>query len=181
MPVEDDATAGRASVDWMTYDSPGCWDEMVETGRPRDECRGVADYLASLSIAELEERQRSADLVIEARGITFTVYSEAGNIDRAWPFDVIPRVIASNEWRTITTGLVQRLTALNLFIDDLYGAQKVVKDGVFPVELLDDSVNFRRQCIGMKPKFGVWAHICGSDLIRDRRCGYRCLWGRQSP
>ncbi len=166
VPVDDDATAERVGVDWMTYDSPGCWDEMVDAGTPREECRGVADYLASLSIAELEERQRAAELVIEARGITFTVYSEAGNIDRAWPFDVIPRVIPSREWRTISAGLVQRLTALNLFIDDLYGAQKVVKDGVFPIELLDNSVNFRRQCIGMKPAFGVWAHICGSDLVR---------------
>ena len=139
---------------------------MVVDGGPRTETRGVADYLASLSVEELNERQRSAELVIEARGITFSVYSEGGNIDRPWPFDVIPRVIASTEWQQISAGLVQRLTALNLFIDDLYGAQKVIKDGIFPLELLQNSVNFRPQCVGMKPAFGAWAHICGSDLVR---------------
>ena len=154
------------SVRWDTYDTRGCWDEMIDNGTPRPACSGVAEYIASLSVEELRERQRSAELVIEARGITFTVYSEAGNIDRAWPFDVIPRVIATDEWSRISLGLAQRLTALNMFIDDIYGAQKVVKDRVFPAELLRDSMNFRPQCAEMKPAFGAWAHVCGSDLVR---------------
>ena len=140
---------------------------MISNGRPREACRGVASYLASLTIAELQERQRAAELVIEARGISFSVYSEAGNIDRAWPLDVLPRVISTSEWTAISAGLAQRLVALNMFIDDLYNAQKVVKDGVFPASLLGDSVNFRPEFVGMKPAFGVWAHICGSDLVRD--------------
>lgn len=160
-----DIPAG-SPVRWADYSSDGCWDEMVVDGRARQESAGVAEHLASLTLEELGERQRAAELAIEARGITFTVYSEAGNIDRAWPFDVIPRVIAASEWKTISAGLVQRLTALNMFIDDLYGDQKVIKDGVFPADLLTNSVNFRRQCLGMKPAFGVWAHICGSDLVR---------------
>jgi uncharacterized circularly permuted ATP-grasp superfamily protein len=168
--VNDDGAPGDigvvSPVRWDEYTSDGCWDEMVADGRARPECAGVADHLASLSLEELGQRQKAAELAIEARGITFTVYSEAGNIDRAWPFDVIPRVISASEWRTISSGLVQRLTALNMFIDDLYGDQKVIRDGVFPAELLADSVNFRRQCVGMKPAFGVWAHVCGSDLVR---------------
>ena len=168
--VNDDRAPGDTGVvspvRWDDYTSDGCWDEMVADGRSRPECAGVADHLASLSLQELGQRQKAAELAIEARGITFTVYSEAGNIDRAWPFDVIPRVISASEWRTISSGLVQRLTALNMFIDDLYGDQKVIRDGVFPAELLGDSVNFRRQCVGMKPAFGVWAHVCGSDLVR---------------
>ena len=168
--VNDDRAPGDigvvSPVRWDDYTSDGCWDEMVVDGRSRPECAGVADHLASLSLQELGQRQKAAELAIEARGITFTVYSEAGNIDRAWPFDVIPRVISASEWRTISAGLVQRLTALNMFIDDLYGDQKVIRDGVFPADLLADSVNFRRQCIGMKPAFGVWAHVCGSDLVR---------------
>ncbi len=168
--VNDDRAPGEigvvSPVRWDEYTSDGCWDEMVADGKSRPECAGVADHLASLSLEELGQRQKAAELAIEARGITFTVYSEAGNIDRAWPFDVIPRVISASEWRTISAGLVQRLTALNMFIDDLYGDQKVIRDGVFPADLLADSVNFRRQCIGMKPAFGVWAHICGSDLVR---------------
>ena len=141
---------------------------MVDQGDPRAECGGVADYLTSLTMAELVERQRAAELAIEAMGITFTVYSDEGGIDRAWPFDVIPRVISMNEWTQVSTGLVQRLRALNMFIDDLYGDQNVIRDRVFPAELLENSANFRPQCVGMRPVFGTWAHICGSDLVRDR-------------
>ena len=100
-------------------------------------------------------------------GITFTVYSDGENIDRAWPFDVIPRIIPGDEWDRVTDGLTQRLRAVNMFIDDLYGEQRIIADGVFPAELLEDSVNFRPECIGATPKFGVWAHISGSDLVRD--------------
>jgi uncharacterized circularly permuted ATP-grasp superfamily protein len=151
---------------WKDYGSSGCWDEMVSAGRPHDACRGVMHYLTSLG-PELLDRQQAAELAIRTMGITFTVYSEAGDIDRAWPFDVIPRVISSQEWASVTAGLIQRLVALNLFIDDLYGAAKILKDGVVPAELIYSSPNFRKQCQGVNPPQGVWAHICGSDLIRD--------------
>ena len=101
-------------------------------------------------------------------GITFTVYSDAGNIDRDWPFDIVPRIIAGKEWAQTQKGLVQRLAALNHFIDDVYNERRIFKDRVIPEELLADSRNFRPQCMGMKPAFGVWAHVCGTDLIRDR-------------
>ncbi len=100
-------------------------------------------------------------------GITFTVYSDDGNIDRDWPFDIIPRVMDANEWSNIKSGLIQRLEALNLFINDLYNEQKIIADGIVPASLLDTSSNFREQCRGHKPRYGVWAHICGSDLVRD--------------
>ena len=151
---------------WEDYERLGCWDEMLVGGRPRDVCGGVMRYLFSLG-EELLERQRAAELAIRTMGITFTVYSEAGDIDRAWPFDVIPRVISTQEWTSITAGLIQRLTAINLFIDDLYGAAKILKDGVVPSELVYASANFRPQCVGVQPHLGVWAHICGSDLVRD--------------
>ena len=102
-------------------------------------------------------------------GVTFTVYTEEeGSIDRAWPFDIIPRVIPKSEWVQIEAGLKQRVLALNKFIDDLYHEQRIVKDGIFPASLLKDSVNFRKQCIGIDPPGGIWAHICGSDLVRDK-------------
>jgi uncharacterized circularly permuted ATP-grasp superfamily protein len=151
---------------WAGYDSPGCWDEMLELGSPRATCEGVYQFLSALG-DDLVERQKAAELAIQAMGITFTVYSEAGNIDRAWPFDVIPRVLSTQEWSAISAGLIQRLAALNLFIDDLYGARKIVKDGIFPAELLAHSVNFREACVGAHPPQGVWAHISGSDLVRD--------------
>ena len=95
------------------------------------------------------------------------MYSEAGNIDRAWPFDMMPRIIEKAEWDGIEAGLKQRLKALNLFIDDLYNEQKIVKDGVFPAEVLADSKNFREPASAPIRPFGVWAHICGTDLVRD--------------
>jgi uncharacterized circularly permuted ATP-grasp superfamily protein len=141
---------------------------MVDpAGRPREACAGVLRYLSVLG-DELHERQAAADLAIRTMGITFTLYSESGNIDRPWPYDVIPRIISTGEWARISAGLVQRLTALNLFIGDLYGPQRIVDEGVFPAELLAGSKNFRSACIGANPAGGTWAHICGSDLVRDR-------------
>ena len=151
---------------WTDYESPGCWDELLAEGRARASCEGVVRYLMSLG-EDLKGRQEAADSAIRSMGITFTVYSEATNIDRAWPFDVIPRVISTQEWQGISDGLIQRLTALNLFVSDLYGPAKVVADGVFPAEVLATSANYRPECEGMQPPQGVWAHICGSDLVRD--------------
>ena len=155
-------------IDWKRYDSGGDWDELIGPGgRPRAAARGLSRYLRSLTDAELHERKDAAELAILVMGITFTVYDEeGGSIDRAWPFDIIPRIIARAEWNRIEAGLLQRVHALNLFIADLYGAQRIVNDHVFPGELLADSKNFRPQCIGIEPPHGVWAHICGSDLVR---------------
>ena len=125
------------------------------------------DYLSSRDENELQYRRHAVEASIMALGITFTIYSDAGNIDRAWPFDVVPRVMSRREWEPIQAGLKQRLTALNMFINDLYNKQQIVKDGVFPIEVLKGSANFRKQCVGVTPRFGAWAHICGTDLVRD--------------
>ena len=146
----------------------GMWDELVdEDGRPRPAAAKLVGLLHDLGLLELQQRQDLAELDILGMGITFTVYSDGRGIDRAWPFDIIPRVIAASEWRRIERGLVQRLTALNRFIDDLYHEQRIIADGVFPADLLEHSVNFRPQCVGISPRHGVWAHISGSDLVRD--------------
>ena len=148
--------------------SADLWDELLDKdGAPRRAAAELVQQLQSLGLAELQQRQDLAELDIVGMGITFTVYSDGRGIDRAWPFDVIPRVIAASEWREIERGLVQRLRAINMFIDDVYHEQRVIHDGVFPAELLEHSVNFRRECVGANPKFGVWAHISGSDLVRD--------------
>jgi uncharacterized circularly permuted ATP-grasp superfamily protein len=146
----------------------GNWDELFEAGgTPRPAAKALAELLTGLGLAELQERQDLAELDILALGITFTVYSDGRGIDRAWPFDVIPRVIGASEWRHVERGLKQRLRAINAFIDDVYNEQRCVADGIFPAELLTESVNFRPECRGASPKFGVWAHISGSDLVRD--------------
>ncbi len=154
-------------MDWDAYPNHGFFDELIDDGRPRAAMGGFARFLRELSIEALQERQRAAELAMRAMGVTFTVYEDSANIDRAWPFDLLPRVITSDEWGRTTAGLEQRLTALNLFIADLYSDQKIVKDRVVPPEILADSVNFRPECVDVQPPLGVWAHICGSDLVRD--------------
>lgn len=150
------------------YPASEFFDELIDAdGRPRPAARALFEHLGALDASALEARRQAVNAAIMTMGITFTVYSEAGNIDRAWPFDIIPRVMARKEWARIEAGLKQRLTALNLFIDDLYNDQRIVRDGVFPIEVLAGSRNFRPQCVGMRPRFGVWAHVCGTDLVRD--------------
>ncbi len=155
---------------WDNYACEGFYDELMQApGVPRTGCEALAADIEALGAEELAARQQAAEVSIKEMGITFTVYSEEGGlIDRSWPFDVVPRVIPEQEWRRVEAGLKQRVQALNLFIDDLYHDQRIVKDKVFPKEVLAKSVNFRPQCIGVDPPLGIWAHICGSDLVRDR-------------
>ncbi len=157
------------TVDFRQYDPGRFYDEMmVGTNRSRSFVRKLISHLRKLDKEDLQERQTAADLAIKEMGITFTVYSEEeGTIDRNWPFDIVPRVIPKSEWDLVEAGLKQRVKALNLFIDDLYHDQRIVKDGVFPGEVLAESKNFRRQCVGVTPPRRIWAHICGSDLVRD--------------
>ena len=150
------------------YPIEGRFDELLT---PRLKARPgfgrLVATLEGLGYKELAARRRDAEQAISTMGITFTVYSEAGNIDREWPYDVIPRIILNNEWKRIEKGLIQRLTALNMFISDVYNDRKIIRDGIFPEYILSTSKNFRSECIGMKPPMGVWAHICGTDLVRD--------------
>jgi uncharacterized circularly permuted ATP-grasp superfamily protein len=157
------------TIDWDSYPCDGVYDELIAApGRPRTETEALARDIAALGDGELQARQEAANVAIKEMGITFTVYSEeGGTIDRAWPFDIIPRVIPGQEWARVEAGLRQRVEALNLFIDDLYHDQRIVADKVFPKSVLAKSVNFRPQCVGIDPPLGIWAHICGSDLVRD--------------
>ncbi len=151
---------------WSAYDSPGFDELITQDGSSRAVSKNLTHWFNSLSNEELESRQQAAQLAIEQMGITFTVYSEKGNIDREWPLDIIPRIIDAQEWGEIEKGLKQRLRALNKFIDDIYNEQHILKDGIVPIELIRSSSNFRSECVGMKPPHRVWAHICGSDLVR---------------
>ncbi|MCC5902391.1 MAG: circularly permuted type 2 ATP-grasp protein [Halomonas sp.] len=156
-----------SQVNWNNYACRDFYDELLAApGQPRASADELCNMLARFSAEELAERKTAAEIAIRTMGITFTVYSEGAMIDRAWPFDIVPRIISASEWRKTEAGLKQRVQALNLFIDDLYHDQKVIKDKVLPAEVLAQSVNFRPQCVGINPPHGVWAHICGSDLVR---------------
>ncbi len=158
------------AIRWSQYLHKGFHDELIgPRGKPWPAAAHVAKYLRSLKDNEIEQRRTAAELAIRAMGITFTVYNQDGGaIDRAWPFDIIPRIIEKREWTRIEEGLKQRVRALNLFIDDIYNEQRIIRDGLFPADLLKTSTNFRPQCLGISPRFQVWAHICGSDLVRDK-------------
>jgi uncharacterized circularly permuted ATP-grasp superfamily protein len=155
-------------IDWKQYDPGHFFDELIGAdGSPRDPASKLTHYLTDLNTEELEKRRRMAEATIQEMGVSFTVYTEEGNIDRAWPFDIIPRTISRQQWDKTAAGLKQRLRALNLFIDDLYHEQRILKDKVVPRYLIENSTNFRPECIGVSPPHGVWAHICGTDLVRD--------------
>jgi uncharacterized circularly permuted ATP-grasp superfamily protein len=155
-------------IDWKKYAEQRFYDELIAPGgAARPGAEGVVSYLSELSDRGLKSRQRAAEQAIVEMGITFTVYSEGENIDRAWPLDIIPRVIDAAEWSRIERGLKQRLTALNLFIDDLYHEQRILKDAIVPREILLGSKDYLPQCAGIHPPHNVWAHICGTDLVRN--------------
>ena len=117
------------SVSWNEYDPGKFFDELIKTkGKPRKYAKNLAKYLADHSDEELETRKAVAELSIKEMGITFTVYTEEeGSIDRSWPFDILPRMIPKSEWDKIELGLKQRVKALNLFINDIYHEQKIIK------------------------------------------------------
>ena len=149
------------------YDLGGFFDEMIgENGRPRTSVRHLARNLEALPDGELIRRQKSADRALVQMGITFNVYGESAGVEKTLPFDLVPRIIAADEWIRIELGLKQRIKALNLFINDIYHDQNIIRDGIVPAHVIESSKGFRKQCIGMNPPRGVWCHITGTDLVR---------------
>ena len=152
---------------WKSYNTGEFFDELLtSSGRPRVAPRRLVKLLQSLSGEEMSSRRAAAELAIRDMGISFTIYSEGKNIDRAWPFDIIPRVIPARDWDKVSRGLVQRSRALNCFIDDIYNKQKILADGIVPAGIVLDSSNYKPQCANVSPRHGAWAHICGTDLVR---------------
>jgi uncharacterized circularly permuted ATP-grasp superfamily protein len=152
------------------------FDEMfAEPGRPRDHYRALNERLGALTDEGLRERIHTANAFFLTQGIGFTVYGDDAGTDRIFPFDLIPRIVPGDEWALVQRGLEQRVRALNLFLGDLYGAQRILAERVVPVELVFGSRNFRREMIGVEPAGGVYAHVSGVDLIRDDEGRYLVL------
>src|SRR5262249_23205453 len=122
----------------------------------------------SLVDGELLERQQAAERALLQGGITFNVYGDGAATERIFPFDVIPRIIEAAEWDRLEKGLKQRVYALNLFLDDIYHKQQILKDKIIPEEIVRSARSFREQCVGLNPPRGIWCHITGTDLVRDR-------------
>ena len=144
------------------------YDEMFAADeQPRPSYAPLQKRLTDIQPGELEDYQKTADLSFLNQGITFTVYGNDGGTERIFPYDLLPRIITSDEWSTIEKGLAQRLTALNLFLADIYGEGKIFNDGIVPRELIYGCKHYRRELRGVRPPGDIWVSICGSDIIRD--------------
>ena len=164
-----DIPAQRGVMTFTAYDTAGFYDEMLTAdGQPRAGAALLVQRLAALPAGELLQRQRAAEQALLQLGITFNVYGEASGTERIFPFDIIPRLVEAADWAYIERGLKQRIQALNCFIDDIYHAQKIVKDGVVPEYLIRSAQHFLPPCVGLHPARGIWCHVTGTDLVRDR-------------
>jgi uncharacterized circularly permuted ATP-grasp superfamily protein len=151
------------------YDIGSFYDEtLLPDGSPRPGAKLLKEKIESLPDGELSSRQEAAERILLQSGITFNVYGDNAATERIFPFDIIPRIVEASEWDWIERGLKQRVYALNLFIDDVYHQQKIIKDGVVPRYLLRSARSFREACVGLNPPQGIWCHVTGTDLVRDR-------------
>jgi uncharacterized circularly permuted ATP-grasp superfamily protein len=151
------------------YEVGGFYDEMfVREGEPRAMARRLLASIESLPEGEFLSRQQAAERELLQMGITFNVYGEHDGVEKIFPFDIVPRIVGAEEWRGIERGLKQRIQALNLFIDDIYHEQKILKDGIIPREIIYSAKSYRRQCAGWNPPRGIWCHITGTDLVRHK-------------
>jgi len=154
-------------VRFDSYNTEGFYDEMFsEDGTARPQCRTLVDRIHSLSDGDFKRRHKGAERALMRMGITFNVYGNEQATERIFPFDILPRIVAADEWAVIEKGLQQRIRALNLFIDDIYHEQKIVNDGIVPREIVESASGFRKQCVGLNPPRGIWCHITGTDLVR---------------
>lgn len=152
------------------------FDEMFATDTTvRAHYETLLTRFNELSPAEIEARKQIVNVFFLNQGITFTVYGNNEGVERIFPFDIIPRIVPGPEWDMIEQGLTQRITALNLFLFDLYHDQKILRDKVVPAELVLGSKHFRREFVGVNPPLGVYIHITGSDIIRDKDGNYMVL------
>ncbi|MCU0568682.1 MAG: circularly permuted type 2 ATP-grasp protein, partial [Oculatellaceae cyanobacterium Prado106] len=151
------------------YNPGDFYDELfLAEGAPRPDAVPLIERIRSLSMPELQQRQQAAQAALFQLGVTFNVYGDNQGTERIFPFDIIPRIVSLSEWDWLDRGLKQRIHALNLFLDDIYGEQKILKDKVIPEELIYSATGFLKPCIGLKPPQGIWCHITGTDLVRDR-------------
>ncbi len=145
-----------------TFD--GIWDQH---GDPRPACEVLSEHLEKVGLEGLTRAQREADISLLNQGITFTVYSDDRGTEKIFPLDLIPRLVEAERWRFIERGLQQRVQALNLFLADLYGEQRILRERIVPTELVLGSRDFCRSMHGIRPAEGVYVHVSGTDLIED--------------
>lgn len=149
------------------YELGPFYDEMfTPSGQPRQHYRTLHEQLCDLTMDDFAEYRRGAETSFLYQGITFTVYGQENGIERIFPFDLIPRIIPHDEWDLIERGLIQRVTALNMFLNDVYHEQRIIREKQVPAELVFSAKHFRREMMNITPAEGVYAHIVGTDIVR---------------
>lgn len=158
------------------YDPGEGFDEMFSApGVIRPHYRRFFERFQQLKRDEFDQKRHAVELAFLRQGITFNVYGDEQGAERVFPFDLIPRIIPAAEWERVEAGLIQRITALNLFLDDIYHGQRIVKEGVIPPFYILSAKHFRREFVNFKVPRNLYMHICGTDLIRDRDGSYLVL------
>jgi uncharacterized circularly permuted ATP-grasp superfamily protein len=158
------------------YASNEHFDEMFTAeGKVRGQYEEFYNYLNKATSKKMNQLQHSANLAQKAMGMTFNVYHDNQGLEKILHLDIIPRIIANAEWRKLEAGLKQRIYALNLFLQDVYNDQKILKDGIVPADLILGSKDYLHPCIGLTPPKGIWCHITGTDLVKDKDGEYYIL------
>ena len=150
------------------YEQAGFFDEMLDKdGQARPHYRKFRQHFKALTPQEFELKRHSVDVAFLRQGITFNVYGDSAGTEKIFPFDLLPRIIPAKEWDFLERGLTQRITALNLFLHDIYHEQRILKDGVIPPHYVLSGKHFRREFAGFNVPKDIYIHVCGTDLIRD--------------
>jgi uncharacterized circularly permuted ATP-grasp superfamily protein len=146
---------------------PGTYDEMFAGDTARTPFARIAKLLEGITPDELARTQHLAEAALMQQGVTFSVYGDARGTEKIFPFCLLPRLVAADDFRRLERGLQQRLRALGMFLDDLYGEQKILAANVIPAEMVLGAAGYRPMLRGLTPPGGVRIHISGVDLIRD--------------
>ncbi len=161
---------------FQNYKTEGFFDEMFSAdGEVRPHYRQLYERFRQLSEAEFDHKRQAVDLSLWRQGVTFTVYGDDQGTERIFPFDLVPRIIPQTEWSYLEKGLEQRITALNLFLKDIYHDRKILKDGVIPESYVLSASHFRPEFSGINVPRDIYIHVCGTDLIRDDQGRYLVL------
>ena len=165
--LKQPASPPSVPAPFLNYQFEGAYDEMFESPCvPRSHYQGLFRTLLELPGEQLRKSQQAADLSFLHQGITFTVYGNEQGTERVFPNDLLPRIVPGYEWQQVERGLTQRITALNLFLDDVYHEGHILADGVVPRELIYSCKHFRREMCGLAVPRGIYVSICGTDLVR---------------
>jgi len=159
----------RLPVLFDTYDPEDFYDELfIQKGQPRPAAVPLTERINSLPPGELQQRQQAAQNALFKSGVTFNVPGDSQGQERIFPLDITPRIVSAQEWSWLERGLKQRVFALNHFLADIYNDQKILQDQIMPREIVESADGFLKPCLGQQPPRGIWCHITGTDLVRDR-------------